>query len=172
MPRTKPTFPGFPKTAQAFFKGIVRNNNKEWFDKNKPLYESGVKGPMADLVHAVGQGMLDYAPEYITDPKQAIYRIYRDIRFSKDKTPYKTNIAASWFRQNLGKNETAGFYMQLDAKELFIGAGIYMPMPDTLKALRAYIDVHHEEMRKILAGKPLVKLLGGLQGEPAARLPK
>ena len=101
-----------------------------------------------------------------------MFRIHRDVRFAKDKTPYKTNVAAMWHRQNLGKNETASFYVHLDAKELFVGAGIYLPMPETLKILRNHVAAHHEELREILADNQLRKWMGGLQGEPAPRTPK
>lgn len=172
MARTKASFSGFPAEALKFLRGIEKNNNRPWFEKNKPVYEASVKGPMEAFVEAVGQEMLDYAPDYITEPKKSIFRIHRDVRFSKDKRPYKTNIATGWHRQNLGKNETASFYMHLDAKELFVGAGIYLPMPETLKTLRTYIAQHHETFRDILADKQLRKWMGGLQGEPLTRIPK
>lgn len=172
MARNKASFPGFPKEALAFLRGIVKNNNREWFNKKKEDYEQHVKGKMSALVEAVNQEMLDYAPDYISDPKKAVFRIHRDVRFSKDKTPYKTNVAAWWNRQNLGKNETAGFYMHLDAKELFVGAGIYLPMPETLKVLRAHVAANHEEMRTILADKQLRRWMGELQGEMTPRIPK
>jgi uncharacterized protein (TIGR02453 family) len=172
MARTKASFPGFPKEAQVFLRGIVKNNNREWFNKHKDVYEESVKGSMMALVEAVDQELLDYAPEYITEPKKAVFRIHRDVRFSKDKTPYKTNVAAGWHRQNLGKNETAGFYLHLDAKELFIGAGIYLPMPETLKVLRNHVAAHHEELVEILADKPLRRWMGELQGELTPRVPK
>lgn len=172
MARTKASFPGFPKEALAFLRGIAKNNDRPWFEKNKAVYEESVKGAMMSLVEAVDQEMLDYAPDYITEPKKAVFRIHRDVRFAKDKSPYKTNVAATWFRQSIGKNETASFYMHLDAKELFVGAGIYLPMPETLKALRAFIGTHHEELREILNDKQIRRWMGDLQGEPAARIPK
>ncbi|MEO5953059.1 MAG: DUF2461 domain-containing protein [Chloroflexia bacterium] len=172
MARTKASFPGFPKEALTFLRGIVKNNDRPWFEKNKALYEDKVKGGMMGLVEAVDQELLDFAPDYITEPSKAVFRIHRDVRFAKDKTPYKTNIAAMWHRQNLGKNETASFYVHLDSKELFIGAGIYLPMPETLKILRNHVGVHHEELREILADNQLRKWMGGLQGEPAPRTPK
>jgi uncharacterized protein (TIGR02453 family) len=172
MARTKASFPGFPKEALVFLRGIAKNNNREWFNKHKDVYEESVKGAMMGLVEAVDQELLDFAPEYISDPKKAVFRIHRDVRFSKDKTPYKTNVAATWHRQNLGKNETASFYVHLDAKELFIGAGIYLPMPETLKVLRNHVAANHEEMLEILADKPLRRWMGELQGELTPRVPK
>lgn len=172
MAHPRAIFVGFPPEAQAFLRGIEKNNNREWFEKNKPVYEASVKGAMAALVEAMNQELLKYAPEYITDPKQAIFRIYRDVRFAKDKKPYKTNIAALWFRQNLGKNETAFFYLHLDAQELFFGAGVYMPGAETLKTLRNHVADHHEQLRAILADRKFRQAFKGLDGEPAKRTPK
>jgi uncharacterized protein (TIGR02453 family) len=172
MARTKATFPGFPKEALQFLRSIEKNNNREWFEKKKTVYEESVKGPMLALVEAVGQEMLDYAPDYITEPKKAVFRIHRDVRFAKDKTPYKTNIAAGWHRQNLNKNDSASFYMHLSSKELFIGAGIYMPPPEPMKLMRNHIALHHAELREILADNQLRKWMGGLQGESMTRLPQ
>jgi len=172
MARSKASFPGFPKEALTFLRAIEKNNNRDWFEKKKPVYEESVKGPMLELVDALNQEMLDFAPDYITEPKKSVFRIYRDIRFSKNKTPYKNNIAAGFKRQSLGKNEGASFYLHLEAKQLFLGAGIYTPMPETLKALRKHIAVNHEEMRGILGVKQVQKLMGGLQGQPMTRVPK
>lgn len=172
MPRSTSAFPGFPPVALEFFAGLAANNNKEWFEKNKPVFENQVKAPMESLVAALGQEMVRYAPDYITEPKKAIFRIYRDVRFSKNKDPYKTNIGATMRRQNLGKGDGAIFYVHLDANEMFIAGGVYMPMPDVLKTLRLYIADHYEEMQKLLAAKPLKKYWGEMQGESLARAPK
>src|SRR6478609_9290981 len=91
-------FPGFPAEALTFFRSLARNNNREWFLPRKPLFEEKVKQPMWALVESVNASMKSFAPEYITDPGKAIYRFYRDTRFSKDKTPYKDHIAASFGR--------------------------------------------------------------------------
>src|SRR5437660_1541723 len=79
-------FPGFPKEAVTFFKGLARNNNREWFQPRKEIFESKVKTPMVGLVEALNAEFAKYAPDYINDPKKAVYRIYRDVRFSSDKS--------------------------------------------------------------------------------------
>ena len=83
----KQGFPGFPPEARKFLKQLKRNNNREWFMSRKSVYEERVKAPMTDLVLALGEAMRGFAPELAADPKKAIYRIYRDVRFSKDKSP-------------------------------------------------------------------------------------
>ncbi len=173
MPRSRASFAGFPKTTLPFFQKLAKNNNREWFEANKAVYESEVKAPMLALVDAIGRDMIDYAPEFIPeDLKKAIFRIYRDVRFSKDKTPYKTNIAAAFRRQGLGKNEGASFYVHLDNQEFLVAAGIYMPDPDLLRRLRAHVERHHERLRAIVNDKPRRKLVGDLQGDVMTRLPK
>ncbi len=172
MPRSSPRFPGFPPAALSFFSQLEKNNRKEWFEKKKELYDEQVKTPMIALVEALGQEMLRFAPDYIPEPKKAVFRIYRDVRFSKDKTPYKTNIAASLWRQSLGKNDGASFYVSLDHKELLVAGGVYMPSPEHLKILRLHIAERYETLRKILANRKRIQLAGELQGDSATRLPK
>ncbi|MBZ2185390.1 MAG: DUF2461 domain-containing protein [Bryobacter sp.] len=171
MAREQDGFRGFGPEAAEFLAGIEANNNREWFEANKPVYEERVKGGMIRLLEAVAARMVDFAPEYIPEPKKAVFRIYRDVRFSKDKRPYKTNVAASFNRLGVGK-QGAGFYVHLDRKEFVIAAGIYMPEAEVLKKLRLHVARTHEELREILAAPRLKKLLGGLQGEPLTRTPK
>src|ERR1700739_1604763 len=92
-------FPGFPSEAITFLRGLTRNNRREWFQPRKEIFETKVKEPMTRLVESVNAELLKFAPDYINDPKKAIYRIYRDTRFSSDKTPYKTHIAAIFPRR-------------------------------------------------------------------------
>src|SRR6266436_2992270 len=99
-------FPGFPSEALTFLKNLSRHNDREWFQARKETFEAKVKAPMAELVEAINKELLDFAPDHITDPKKAIYRIYRDTRFSADKTPYKTHIGAIFPNRNLGKQSS------------------------------------------------------------------
>src|SRR5271165_7451590 len=103
-------FAGFPPEALAFLRAIARNNNREWFLPRKALFEEKVKRPMWELVEALNRSMKEFAPDYVTDPEKAIYRFYRDTRFSKDKSPYKDHIAASFPRRGL-QGGAAGFYV-------------------------------------------------------------
>ena len=87
--RTK-SFAGFPKEGLAFLRSLKRNNNREWFQEHKSIYENVVKQPMSELVEALAVDFEKFAPEMLASPKASVYRIYRDTRFSRDKTPYKT----------------------------------------------------------------------------------
>jgi len=164
-------FPGFPPEALAFFRGLARNNNRDWFLPRKPLFEEKVKEPMRQLVDALNLALHDFAPEYETDPDKAIFRIYRDVRFSKDKKPYKEQIAAT-FRRRGAVLHHGGFYVAISHKEVAVGGGVYMPEPGYLLAIRQRIAERHEEFRRILEARPVRKLLGNLEGEQLSRVPR
>ena len=165
-------FPGFPSEGVQFFRGLARNNKREWFQPRKAIFEEKVKAPMQELVAALNASLMGYAPEYVTDPAKAVYRFYRDTRFSKDKSPYKQQIAASFRRRGLEQHQGAGFYFAVSHKEVAVGGGIYMPMPETLLAVRNHLAGHHEEFRRITESRTVRKLLGVVQGEQLTRTPK
>src|SRR5947207_12514475 len=111
-------FSGIPKEGVAFLRALSRNNDREWFQPRKEIFESKLKAPMIELVEAINAELLKFAPDHITDPKKAVYRIYRDTRFSADKTPYKTHVAAIFPHHGLAKQASAGFYFHLTAKSV------------------------------------------------------
>ena len=104
-------FAGFPPEMVKFFRSLKRNNRREWFQPRKHLFEQHVKAPMLELVGAINTELAKFAPEYVTEPK--IFRIYRDTRFSADKTPYKTHVAASFSRRDSDRLGTGGFYFSV-----------------------------------------------------------
>jgi len=163
-------FPGFSPEALKFLRGLERNNRREWFQPRKEIFDTQLKDRMVELVEAINAELLRFAPDHITDPKKAIYRIYRDTRFSADKTPYKTHIGAIFPNRNLGKQSSAGFYFHVTAKRVGIAAGSYMPGPDELKSVRAWLAENHAAFRR--ASKKPQKLLGKLQGSSVTRMPK
>lgn len=165
-------FTGFPPQAMTFFRGIARNNRREWFLPRKPIFEECVRAPMVAMVEALNAELMRFAPEYVTDPAKAIYRFYRDTRFSRDKSPYKTQIAASFSRRGAVKHSAAGYYFSVSAKEIEVGGGIYLPPPETLAAVRRHIAAKHEQFRGIAASREVRRLLGEVQGEQLARVPK
>lgn len=165
-------FPGFPAEGIQFFRGLARNNTRDWFLPRKSIFEEKVKQPMQELVSALNASLMEYAPEYVTDPGKAVYRFYRDTRFSKDKSPYKQQIAASFRRRGLERHEGAGFYFSVSHKEVAVGGGVYMPAPETLLAIRTHIAEHHEAFRRIANSRTVRKLLGEVQGEQLSRPPK
>jgi uncharacterized protein (TIGR02453 family) len=164
-------FRGFPPETLKFLRQLKRNNNRPWFQEHKELYETKVRQPMIDLVVALGNPMQAFAPEMSVDPKKAIYRIYRDTRFSSDKTPYKTQISAFFVPRGMSKSTAAGLYLQVDPTEVLIAGGVYMPASAELRTIRAYIAEHQQELSSILNRREFKKLFGGLQGETLSRAP-
>ena len=167
-----PPFPGFPEEGLKFLRALKRNNRREWFQPRKEIYETQVKAPMVELVTAVNSAMVRFAPMYTRDPRAAIFRVYRDTRFSNDKTPYKTHIGAIFPRQGMGKLEGAGLYFHVSSEEIEIAGGVYMPEPEVLRLIRQHLADHGDEFRAIVRGRTLRKLLGEVEGEKAARIPK
>ena len=165
-------FSGFPQEGMQFLRGLKKNNKREWFQPRKQVFDEKVKAPMEQLVEAVNSKLVTFAPLYITEPKKAIYRIYRDTRFSNDKTPYKTHIAASLTRSGLQRLISAGFYFSVSPEQIEVAGGVYMPGPDQLRLLRAHIAEHHSELEALLKNATLKKLMGELWGEKFARMPK
>lgn len=166
------TFAGFPPQALTFLRRLKRNNDREWFLKNKETYEQKVKAPMVELVLALGREMKQFAPELLADPKRAIYRIYRDTRFSSDKTPYKTHIAAVFTPRSLEKGNSAGVYFHVSPTEVEIAGGVYMPSPEVLRTIREHIALHHKKLRSIIEAPEFKRLFGELWGERLTRVPK
>jgi uncharacterized protein (TIGR02453 family) len=165
-------FPGFPQEGIDFFRRLARNNRREWFLPRKAIFEERVKQPMRELVEALDAALARFAPEHVTDPERAIYRFYRDTRFSPDKSPYKDRIAATFPRRGLTRHEGASYYFSVSHKDLAIGGGVYMPTPETLAAMRRHIAARHEEFRRIMAARALRSLFGEMQGEALSRVPK
>lgn len=165
-------FPGFPQQGLIFLQQLKENNGREWFTPRKALFEESVKAPMVALVEAVNAELASFAPEYLTEPAKAVYRIYRDTRFSNDKTPYKTHIAANLHKQGADKHAAAGYYFSVGAEQIEIAAGVYMPGPDELLRLRQHISGNFEEFSRLAGDKAVTKLMGELKGDSLARPPK
>jgi len=166
------SFQGFPREGIAFLRDLKKNNDRDWFTPRLDEYKDSVRAPMLELVQAVHLAMLKFAPAYVGEPAKCLYRIYRDTRFSKDKTPYKTHAAAAFWRSNMEKNEGAGYYFAISPEEVAIGGGMYMPLPPVLLTTRQRIAADAEGFRETFDTKTVRRLLGELQGEQTKRVPK
>ena len=167
-----PAFHGFSEDAFKFFKGLRKNNTREWFQPRKEIYETQVRAVMEDLAGDLNHEFAKFAPLYITEPKKAVFRIYRDTRFSKNKTPYKTHVAASFSRQGMEKLAAAGYYVSVSDTEIEIGGGLYMSETAALRAVRTHIADSHDRFAKIVGNKKLVASMGTLHGDALTRVPK
>jgi len=167
-----PSSPHYSPEALKFLRGLKRNNDREWFNARKAVYEREIKAPTIALVAAVNEALLRFAPHNIQPPNKAMMRIYRDIRFSSDKRPYKIHQGVWWAREGLEKTSGGGFYFDLGGEEITIAAGVFMPEREQLLAIRRHLVEHHQEMRRILASKKLRSLLGEIDGHKLTRPPK
>ena len=126
-------FKGFPEGTLRFLRDLAKNNNKTWFDAHRESYERDYVEPARAFVTAMGARLKKLAPNLNADPRVngSLFRINRDTRFSKDKTPYKTNLAVFFWEGDGNRMECPGFYFHLEAKSLILGTGIYL-FPDTM----------------------------------------
>jgi uncharacterized protein (TIGR02453 family) len=162
----------FSGEALKFLRGLKRNNDREWFAERKAVYERELKAPMLTVIEEVNEAMLRFAPEHVRPPQKIMMRIYRDIRFSKDKRPYKNHVSAWWAREGLQKTSGAGFYLQVSSTEVLVAAGVYMPEREQLLAIRRHLAEHHAEFRALMKGKKLRALMEEGDGMKLTRPPK
>ncbi|HYA17476.1 MAG TPA: DUF2461 domain-containing protein, partial [Bryobacteraceae bacterium] len=168
----KTTFPGFSREGLKFLKDLKKNNDREWFTPRKAVFEEELRLPMLRLIEAVHGEMMRFAPQYVGEPAKCMYRIYRDTRFSKDKTPYKTHVGALLWRNGTEKNDAASFYFAVSPEAVEVAGGLYFAEADALFAVRAHIRDSHEEFEGLLGSRKLRTLMGELQGETLTRVPK
>ncbi len=148
---TQKGFHGFSAEGFAFLKELDAHQDRAWFEANKAMYENELRVPMAALVASLGLALSVEGLDLACDPKRAIFRIHRDVRFSKDKRPYKTHIGASMTRD--GEKLAAGLlYIHVDPKGSFLGGGFYQPEPPILQKLRTRITARPAEFAAIVAG--------------------
>ena len=167
-----PPFTGFPKTGLDFLRRLKRNNNRPWFQSHREEYEENVRFPMQCLIAGLAVRLHDDAPEVEFNPRKSIFRIHRDTRFSKNKSPYKTNIGASFgLRGMKGVTETPGLYVGVGTDEVYVGGGLYMPSGEQLKAIRRSIAENPEEYLAVVRSPRFRKKFGGIQGEVLSRAP-
>ncbi|MEO7041013.1 MAG: DUF2461 domain-containing protein [Gemmatimonadaceae bacterium] len=178
-PKTKvEAFTGFRPAALTFLRSLARNNKREWFEANRERYDAEVKRPLQLLVEEVDARLGEIAPEMVGNPKRSIFRIYRDVRFSKDKSPYKTNAAAWFYHRDAGHavgtqavHGGAGFYFQIAPKDCFVAGGIWMPPTAALKTLRETIADDPESLESILRVPAFKRAFGKMSEEAVLKRP-
>lgn len=170
----EPTFPGFPLGLLHFLEELSTHNNKKWFDANKQRYEEEVRGPALAFIAAMQKPLAKVSPRFLAVPKKvggSLMRVYRDVRFSKDKTPYKTNVGVQ-FRHEAGCDVHApGFYFHIDTSEVFLGAGVWRPASDALAAIRTKIDEQGKSWKRVRDQKRF-RERWDLGGESLSRPPR
>lgn len=162
----------FGPDALAFLRGLARHNTKPWFEAHRDDYLRHVKQPMADLIEEMNLRMQRFSPEMVGDPKRSMFRLHRDIRFSRDKSPYKTN-AACWFFHGAASSKVgreahgggAGFYFHLQPGASFVGGGCWMPPRPALQKFRAAIARDLRAFERVVLAPAIRRRFGGLSEE-------
>lgn len=161
----------FEQDAIDFFRELELNNNREWFEKNKKRYEARVKKPMEAFAdHMIGR-MREILPNIQATGKQSVFRIYKDVRFSKDKTPYKTNAGMHINDGGKGDLGSPGLYFHIDPRVMGIASGRYMLEPRPLKEIRTFISGNLQEFQGLLEDKNFKEHFGTIAGEKNKVLP-
>ena len=169
---TAPALPYFRPEGLTFLRNLARHNDRAWFQPRKAVYEAELKEPMLATIRKVTEAMLEFAPDHMRPAEKCMFRIYRDTRFSNDKRPYKTHVAAWWTHQGLGKTSGAGYYFHVSPKELIIAAGAYMPEKEQLAAIRHWLLDHHQDFRKLLHNPKVRRTFEEFEGNALTRPPK
>jgi len=142
----------FESHALAFFRGLKKHNAKPWFEAHREDYEQHVRGPLTGLVREMDSRFADFAPEFVGDPKRSMFRLNRDIRFSADKSPYKTHMGAF-----APLSEGLGWYVQLDAEGVFTAGGFYAHTKERTARYRAAVDDNTTGAELVTIMKALTK---------------
>jgi len=158
-------FKGFSKKTVAFFKGLEKNNSKEWFDLNRDVYDDYVMGPAIEFVKEMGAQLKSISPNIVADPRRdkSIFRLNRDIRFSNNKIPYKTHLGIYFWEGEGKKLENPGFYFQLDKKNILLAAGMHIFPKHMLTPYR-------EAVTDPIQGEKLIKIISRISKNKSYKL--
>ncbi|MGB2369687.1 MAG: DUF2461 domain-containing protein [Flavobacteriaceae bacterium] len=154
-----------PKDLFSLFSDLKQNNNRDWFIEHKPIFKT-----LETQVKNFGEQLKDQLNQHDHIDRFKLFRIYRDVRFSKDKTPYKTHFGLTWHRTK--PLYRGGYYLHLSPKNNFLACGFWDPNPADLKRIRQEIDIDGEEYRAILNDKSFRSVWGELEGEAVKTAPK
>lgn len=173
-------FDGFTPAAQRFFRSLARHNNRTWFEANRAVYETAVREPLKGLVESLDVALGAIMPEITGDPKRSLFRINRDIRFSKDKSPYKLNAGCWFYHQDAGRGVGqdaegggAGLYFHIDGKTAFVAGGIWMPARPALARIRERLAEDWTTFDRIVRTPAMKRRFGALDREAAlVRVPR
>lgn len=164
----------FPPAALKFLKGLAKNNDRDWFEARRHIYEESLKTPMLGLIEQINVQMEEFAPDYLRPANKIMMRIYRDTRFAKDKRPYKRQISAWWARHGHEKISGGGFYIHIHPTEVLVWAGVFMPEREQTLAIRRHLSEHADEYRKLHKSVVASRSLGftPIDGQLLTRMPK
>jgi uncharacterized protein (TIGR02453 family) len=163
--------PRFTKQTLAFLRALKRHNDREWFKQRRDDYEQHVRTPMLSVIEQLATDFKRFAPELQASPKTSLYRIYRDTRFSEDKTPLKTHAAAVFPWRGLARHEGAGLYFEIAPTWVWMGGGMYAPPPPQLVRVRAHIAETWPTIHRIATHRSFTRVTT-LEGDKLRRVPR
>lgn len=169
-----PRFEGFPVGTLRFLHELKQNNDRAWFEDNKQRYEDEVRGPALEFITAMAVPLAKISPHFAAEARKvggSLMRIHRDVRFGKDKSPYKTNVGIQFRHAAGGDVHAPGFYLHIAPDEAFVGVGSWRPAPEALLAFRKAIVEDPEGYKKAI-GRAGFKKHFTLEGETLSRPPK
>ncbi|MBA2306172.1 MAG: DUF2461 domain-containing protein [Acidobacteria bacterium] len=160
-----------PETLR-FLRALKRNNDREWFRARKDKYDEHVRAPMIAVIERLANDFRTFAPEIVASPKTSLYRIYRDTRFSDDKTPLKVQVSASFRWKGLEKGEGAGLYLEVHPQWVWMGGGFWAPPAPQLVRIREHVAATFPEIDHLTRAKSFTRVVGELTGEKLLRVPR
>jgi uncharacterized protein (TIGR02453 family) len=161
----------FTSKTVAFLRALKKHNDRAWFHAHRAEYDQHCRGPMIAIVDRLSHDFRGFAPELVADPKLSLFRPWRDTRFSENKAPLKTNIAAVFPHRALGRMNGAGLYFEVAPTYVWIGGGVYAPDSPQLQAIREHIVAHQRRFARLIEA-PAFTRLGGLKGDTLTRVPR
>ena len=162
----------FSPQALSFLRALKRNNTRDWFKARKDRYDALIKAPMIEIIERLAADFREFAPDLVANPKVSLYRVYRDTRFSPDKAPLKTHVAAVFPCRGLPKHQGAGLYFHVAPDGVWVGGGLYAPDTSQLQAVREHIAANHRRLRAIVESPGFRRSVGALDGEQLQRMPR
>jgi len=160
------------ENSLKFLKQIEKNNNRDWFNANKQRYIDYIKEPFEDFIGDLIEALTPYIDNLHITPKDAIFRIYRDVRFGKDKSPYKTKISAIVSPGGRKDKTIPGIYIEISATDMHLYSGLYMPDAKQLKNVRSHISHNMDEFNRLIKNPKFIKEFGEVRGEKNKRIAK
>jgi len=162
----------FDERFLGFFEGLAIDNSKTYFDERRKLYKEAVRAPFLDLVRDLIVGIREYEPDLAMEPKDAVFRINRDIRFSRDKSPYKTHVGAHISARGRMDMGWPAFYVQLSHEKVMVAGGSYQPSGQEVQRIRQRIASDPQGLSRLLDVPAFKEVYGGIEGEALKRVPR
>ena len=177
MPAAVPAHATPGPRALRYLRALARHNDREWFEEHRAEYEQDLLAPLRELVDEMDARLATFAPEFVGDRRRSVFRIHRDVRFSRDKRPYKTNAACWLFHRDVGRTKgphdthaAAGFYYHLQPGRCFVGGGLWLPPAPALRRIREAITEDAPGLERTLRGAAFKRVYGKLDEDPGTIL--